>query len=235
MNIKLIAAIITMTVSAVACAGETEDVISSMMKSKFPGIRVSSVNESPVPGFYEVYSNAGMAYVSGDGSKIFVGELIDVSGDKPRNLTSEHIAEITRMDFGDLTVSDAITIKRGNGKFKFAVFSDPDCPYCKAMEKELEKVTNYTEYVYMFPLESLHPKARAKAEAIWCSKDRADSWMAATTKNREFVAASCDNPIDRNAAFAENHGIQGTPTVILENGKRTDYKALVDAIKSQKQ
>ena len=76
---------------------------------------------------------------------------------------------MSRVNFEDLPLSDAIKVVKGNGERTIAIFSDVDCPYCKRLEKEeLINVDNITIYTFLYPL-AIHPKARAKSEKIWCS------------------------------------------------------------------
>ena len=65
--------------------------------------------------------------------------------------------------------SVTLTVKKGNGERKLMVMTDPDCPFCKQLEKELKAVDNI-EITYIFlPLESLHPDAKRKVELIWAA------------------------------------------------------------------
>ena len=64
----------------------------------------------------------------------FVGRMVDVRTQE--NLTEKRINELTRVDFDKLPLERAIVTVKGSGARKVAVFSDPDCPYCKQHEKE---------------------------------------------------------------------------------------------------
>jgi protein-disulfide isomerase len=61
-----------------------------------------------------------------------------------------------------------------NAPIVIVEYSDIDCPYCKRFEPTIEKiVTDYqgkvTRVYRHFPLDSLHPNARTKAEATECA------------------------------------------------------------------
>ncbi len=45
-----------------------------------------------------------------------------------------------------------------------AVFSDPDCGYCKKVGASLARMDNLTVYTFLFPLETLHPQAMVKGD-----------------------------------------------------------------------
>jgi hypothetical protein len=65
---------------------------------------------------------------------------------------------------------------QGQRRSQAAIFEDPDCPYCKVLEKTLKEVNNLTVFVFLFPIDQLHPEAAAKSRAVWCAPDRAKAW-----------------------------------------------------------
>jgi thiol:disulfide interchange protein DsbC len=115
----------------------------------------------------------------------------------------------------------AIVKVKGDGSRKIAIFTDPDCPYCKRLEHELAKVSNVTVYVFLLPLPQLHPDAPRKARAVWCSADPAKAWDALMLEGQEPAAPGpeCKDPIAEVAKVADAIGIRGTPGVAFANGK----------------
>ena len=109
---------------------------------------------------------------------------------------------------------------RGNGKLKVAVFSDPDCPYCKRLEHEFEKMTDITIYNFMMPIPSLHPDAARKAEILWCQPNPTQAWTDWMRKG-QFPSgkANCDNPVAETTSLGEQFGFNGTPTLVFPNGR----------------
>jgi thiol:disulfide interchange protein DsbC len=163
------------------------------------------------------------------------GSLLEDASKK--NLTAERLKELTSIKFDDLPLKNAIEIKKGTGAYKFAVFTDPDCPYCKTLEQGLDKMalTDYTAYVFLYPLKNIHPDAAEKAESIWCSKDKQGTWLNWMVKDTAPVKSTCDNPIESNEKLAEDLGVAGTPTIYLNNGMQTQNpQELVAAIKEKK-
>jgi thiol:disulfide interchange protein DsbC len=201
-----------------------------------PPIKAKSIKLSPLAGLYEVYASGNIFYVDKTVSYVMVGgSLLDDASKK--NLTAERLKELTSIKFGDLPLKNAIEIKKGTGAYKFAVFTDPDCPYCKTLEQGLEKleVTDYTAYVFLFPLKELHPDAVAKAESIWCAKDKPEAWLNWMVKGTSPVSSTCDNPIVSNEKLADALGVAGTPTIYLNDGKQTQNpQELIAAIKERK-
>ena len=153
-----------------------------------------------------------------------------------KNLTAERLNELTSIKFDTLPFKNAIEIKKGTGAYKFAVFSDPDCPFCKTLEQGLDKLalTDYTAYVFLFPLKELHPDATAKAESIWCAKDKSQAWTNLMVKGDAPQKATCANPLADNEKLADKLGVAGTPTIYLNDGKQTQSpQDLVKAIKKE--
>ena len=152
----------------------TATTIKKAIESRFPGAHVLDVQPSVVPGLYELYIGDQIVYSDAAGDYLVMGPIVDAQTHD--NLTEARLNEHGRIKFASLPLDRAIKVVKGNGRRKFAVFSDPDCPFCQQLEKSLLPVTDITMYVFLFPIAQLHPQAPAKAHAIWCAKDRAEAW-----------------------------------------------------------
>lgn len=183
------------------------------------GLKVLSVQTTPISGLYEVVvSDNQLVYVDAKADYMLVGDLLDL---KNRNsLTQARVAELSRVDFAKLPLNEAIKEVRGNGKRMVAVFADPDCPFCKKLEREFEQMTDVTIYTFLFPIPDLHPQAQNQSVQIWCQADRTKAW---TQWMRHDVVPknvpSCTNPIEKNMALGVKLGFNGTPTMIFPSGK----------------
>ena len=185
-------------------------------------LKIESVATTPIKGIYEVVipSAAGktVAYTDETGAYMLVGDLIETKAG--RSLTDERKEVLNAVDFNSLPFDKAITEVRGNGKLKVAVFSDPDCPFCKKLEHEFAKMTDITIYSFMMPLASLHPDAARKAEQIWCQSDRTTAWIKWMREGKmPPQVAVCDNPVAETTSLGEQLGFHGTPALIMPNGK----------------
>lgn len=57
--------------------------------------------------------------------------------------------------------------------------------------------------------------------AVWCAKDQLKAWdEIAQIGTTPPGAVTCENPIPKIVEFAKKHRITGTPTTILEDGRR---------------
>ncbi len=182
-------------------------------------LTIRSVQPAPVKGWFEVVlPDNQIVYVDGDVKYMMAGSLIDLGAKK--DLTAERTKALNVIDFSSLPLENAITEVRGSGKYKVAVFSDPDCPFCHRLEKEFAKMTDVTIYTLLMPIDALHPAARAKSEQIWCQKDRTAAWTAWMREGKAPAkVAACPNPVEKTIALGEELGFTGTPTVVFPNGQ----------------
>ena len=180
--------------------------------------KIEEVTRTPMAGLYEVRLSTNEIYYSdAEGNFLIQGNLIDTKS--RRNLTEEREAKLSAIDFASLPLKDAITITRGNGKRKLAVFEDPNCGYCKRFERDLAKVDNVTIYLFLYPI--LSADSTDKSRAVWCAKDPAQAWANLMTRDQTPSPASCNTAaIDRNLNFGRQHKITGTPTLIAQDGSR---------------
>ncbi len=186
--------------------------------ARFPDIQVQSVAETPIKGLYEVAIPGRLLSVDGKAAYLFVGNIIDAK--TQRNLTEERMRQLFRVKFDALPFDQAIKVVKGNGRRRMAVFSDPDCPYCVRLEKELQGVTNVTVYTFLFPIDTLHPGASGKAKAIWCTADRSKAWSAWMQEGKAPAGnADCATPLAQIAELGRKLGVNGTPTLIFADGQ----------------
>jgi thiol:disulfide interchange protein DsbC len=198
------------------------------IKTLYPSTRFDSVARTPVPNLYEVVIGKSIAYIDASGKYFMFGHLYDMQ--TQTDMTALRMEAITRVDFASLPLGDAIKTVRGNGARKLAVFSDPDCPYCKVLEKNLLGMTDVTIYTFLYPLAGLHPQARAKAIGIWCAKDKRAAWDNVMVKGQPAPQGQCDHPLDRNAALGASMKIQGTPMLISADGRQMPGAVAADAL-----
>ena len=203
--------------SGYAQAQAEQQVKTEIQKKLGTNAKVRSVTASPVSGLYEVLVGNEIFYTDTSGKYLIQGEIIELASGK--NLTELRQADLNRIKWADLTQANAIKIVRGNGSRQLAVFSDPNCGYCKRLEKSLLQLDNVTIYTYLIPI--LSPDSAQKSKQIWCSSDPYKSytdWMinGITPSGK----SDCNTPLDKNMAFAKTYGITGTPTLFFTDGSR---------------
>ena len=188
------------------------------LREAFPASRIDSVATTAVDGVFEVVAGPNVFYTDNSGRYVLFGKLFDM---KTRtDITAARIAEVQRLDVSILTHANAIKEVRGNGKRVLYVFADPNCGYCKALEKTLQEVNDVTVYTYLVPL--LGPDSFEKGRAIWCASDRATAWSDWMLRGRTPKPASdrCDDPLDINTELSKKLDMPGTPMLIAADGRR---------------
>lgn len=210
------AAILSLGLNLSASAQESD--IRKALAERIPQMdKIDEVRSTPMTGLYEVRIGTDLFYTDAKGNYVIQGELIDTKA--RRNLTEDRINKLTAVNFSELPLKDAVTIVRGDGKRKVAVFEDPNCGYCKRFERDMQQVNNVTVYLFLYPI--LSPDSAEKSRNIWCSKDKASAWQDQMVRDKLATAASCDtSALQRNLAFGKKHKITGTPTLIFTNGSR---------------
>lgn len=210
---------IALTLASTAMADEAA--VRRMLEGKLPGAKIQSVQKLPVSGLYEVVVAAGdgpaLYYVDDKATAIFVGDIFDAKSG--RNITEERKRRLSAIQWDGLPFQWALTTKRGNGRRKIAVFSDPNCPYCKRFEKELAKLDDITVHIFLYPV--IKQQSVTLTKSVWCSKDRAKAWDDLMLRDiQPTAAADCDTPIEQIVNLGRRVGAKSTPTWFLENGER---------------
>ena len=216
----LCALVMSLSVQAPSFAQTSEPPSAALLerlKTLYPATRFGAVTATPWMGVFEVAMGNNIAYVDETGQFFLFGHLYDMKGQ--RDLTAERKDSLARIDFASLPLEDAIREVRGSGARKFAMFSDPDCPYCRRLEAEIKTLSDVTIYTFLMPIQSLHPEARGKAIAVWCSEDRVSAWHALMWRDEAFSAKECVHPVDRNIELGERLGVAGTPTLVAADGR----------------
>ena len=218
---KLLSAIVfigaTLLCTSPIHAQQEQQLKAEIQKKLGANAKVKSVSPAPVSGLYEVLVGNDIFYTDASGKYLIQGEIIELASGK--NITEQRQMDLNRIKWGDLTPANAIKNVRGNGSRQLAVFSDPNCGYCKRLEKSLQQLDNVTIYTYLIPI--LSPDSAQKSKQIWCSSDPYKAyidWMV------NGIAPSgkgeCTTPLDKNMAFAKTYGITGTPTLFFTDGSR---------------
>ncbi len=204
------------------CHNLSFDEATEMVKSVNSEIEVMEIKVSPVAGLWEITIMArgkrGIAYIDFPKAHIITGSIIDVTSNL--NLTNDRLYEISKVEFEDIPLEDALILGNPEARFKAIVFDDPDCPYCKNLHREMKSLVEEYEdiafYIKLLPLKS-HPTAYKKAKAIVCLRSMA--LLERSYDGRPLPPPTCETTeVDDTIELAERLGIATTPTIILPDG-----------------
>ena len=206
--------------SAGACSAD-EASVRQTVEARF-GVKVEEVTKTTFAGLYEVRLGEEIVYTDERVSYLMVGNLID--GKTRENLTDARREKLSTIKFDDLPLDAAIKTVRGNGRTTLAVFADPNCGFCKRMERDLAAMSDVTIYTFLYPIldASNNGDSMRKSKAIWCAKDRSKAWFDLMLKNvSPIMMGNCDTTaLQRNLELGQKLGISGTPTSFVRSGQR---------------
>ncbi len=182
---------------------------------------IASVKPAPVKGLCEVIIKAQggkkLTYVDASGKYLVVGRIIDIKARK--DLTQERVVDLNRLSPDKLKkLEELVAFSEGKGPEIFFV-TDPDCPHCKRAEKillPLARAGKLKVKVILFPLESIHPKAKEKAIAIICDGKGLEALIEG------YQGKQCEEgrrKVEKAIATLPKLGIRATPTYIFPDGK----------------
>lgn len=221
-RIRIAALALAAAATALGCpaqADQVTDKLKATLQARLGSdADIKGITKAPVAGLYEINLGSQIIYSDANGDYILLGELVDTK--TRRNLTEARLSDLNRIDFANLPFANAVKVVKGNGSRKIAVFSDPNCPYCRQLESTLKSVNNVTIYTFLYPV--LSPDSTAKAKSIWCSADRAKAWESWMLERQTPTAAGTCNTaaLDSNLTLGAKMNVTGTPTVILADGRR---------------
>ena len=216
---KLVSFTLLSAFATLAIADEAS--VKKAVEAAYPKFKVDSVVKTSYAGLYEVFMGGQIIYT--DEKMTFLiaeGHVVDPKSKK--DMTTDRLDELTKVDFYSLPLDQAIKVVKGNGSRKLVVFSDVDCPYCKRLEQnELVNITDVTIYTFLYPLIQLHPDSANKSKSIWCAANRTKAWEDWILNNQlPKSAGNCEVPLEKVGDLARKLGVNSTPTLIFSDGKR---------------
>lgn len=191
---------------------------------------VKEIRMSPVKGLWlirlEKDGQPGTAYLDFARKNIIAGDIFSLEGVKPSgefiNGSDHPRPSKAKIDTASIPLKNSIKMGNSEGKKKLFVFSDPDCPFCRKMHRELQRLEKIAPdvaiYIIPYPL-PMHPGAYDKARVLMEKGSR-------ELVDRAFDGGALPEPtrpdsraqIDANVSFAKANGISAAPTCVLTDG-----------------
>lgn len=164
------------------------------------------------------------AFVTKDFKNLVVGKVYNINTKKEL---------IMPLDINVTALKKIAAFKMGTGKDEYFIFTDPECPYCQRLEKEIHAHTirkNVTVYKILFPL-SFHKHSKSMTRYIFSQKDDKASAKAMfdiankSTKYKDAKYSDTERSkynkmIQSSIAAGNRAGISGTPTLVNAKGEK---------------
>jgi len=194
------------------------------------GVEVSSVKPTPIDGLYEVRADGQIVYLTGDARYALQGSLIDLEA--RRNLTEDARAEVRRAELAALATGGTLDFPaKGEQKHVIYIFTDVDCGYCRKLHQEVPKLNQagVTVRYLAYPRAGLDSEAYRTMASVWCAADP-QATLTAAKGGAAVPEKSCDNPVKAHFEMGNRMGVQGTPSILLEDGTELGGYAPADQI-----
>jgi len=201
--------------------------IETALKKVFPrakNFKVIKVSPSSLPGFCEAVVGSGgpfknVIYVDQKGEYAFLGQLVNLKTGE--NLTRKRVMELSKLTPSQMKeLEKYVAFTAGKGPKTVYLITDPDCPFCKKLEKTLSELIaegKITVKVILMPLERLHPKAKEKCVALICDKKGFAELMAGYTSTNQCEEGK--KKVEEAQKYLASLGIRGTPALVLPDGR----------------
>jgi thiol:disulfide interchange protein DsbC len=197
-----------------AVRGAIESAIGKMA----PHARIQSLQPSPVPGLFQVVAQGQVLYISGDGRYVIEGDAYDIG--TRTALNDEVMNRLRRHAVAKIAPDQMIRFAPPRPRYTVVVFTDLDCPYCRAFHANIAAINKLgiaVEYLF-WPRSGLNTPSSQKAVSVWCAADRKAAFTAAKL-GVDPKPAQCGNPVKRDYDLGIDLGVEGTPTIIAGNGE----------------
>ena len=184
------------------------------LATKYPKLKFDNIQPTELKGIYSATMDGQVVYLDEAGEHVMLGSMIRLKDQK--NLTKDLVVNANRVRWSDLPLNQAIKTVKGNGQHQIAIFSDPNCPYCQKLEKELDQLNNVTVYTFLYPIQTA---SILPSKQVWCSASPSYTWQNLILRHIQPPQnSSCENPIQQNLNLGKKLGIDGTPGIIFSNG-----------------
>ncbi len=224
-GMPLIGVLCVAALTWVPAAGEegvkAADLASRLAKMDL-GLAIKGVNPSEVPGLFEVLTDGGLLYVTGDARHLIAGSIYEIRDGDLVNLTERRRAYERRELLAGIDPADFITFTPEDGaQATVTVFTDTDCGYCRRLHGKMpEYHANGIEVRYLaYPRTGVGSPTYDKMVAAWCSDD-ARGAMDALKRGEGIPEGYCEtHPVSEQFELGQLMGITGTPAILLPSGQ----------------
>ena len=193
--------------------------VKTELSRAFPEMTKATIKPAPVNGLYEVELDTQIFYATPDGKYLFMGDMVDLNG--RTNLTEARRATLRMKMLNEVGEENMLVIGPANAKRTLTVFTDVDCGYCAMFHRDvptLNKEGVKVRYLF-FPRTGLGSESYKRAVAVWCAPDRAKA-IGIAKAGGKIDMKTCANPVERHYHLGERLGVEGTPTIFVDDGKK---------------
>lgn len=188
------------------------------LQQTFTNLKFEDFGPSPIKGpIYQASAGGRIIYYAPDSEHLLFAAIYDRNG---VNLTALAQDTAARRKLGAIDPAKALAIGPA-GAPTVVEFTDPDCPYCRALDRfwaaKAAEGKPVRRLIYF--VSGIHPEAAAKAEHILCSVDKEAAFQAIYAGAAPSKLLTCPegkSGVQAHAGIVGQIGIGGTPTIIAD-------------------
>ncbi|MEM6409961.1 MAG: DsbC family protein [Pseudomonadota bacterium] len=234
-----------LALAASALASPTDKDVEAALADRLPKTEITAIDCEKIEGVCEVQARQNLFYIDHGARYLIIGRVYDMetkqdltaarllemnpdmliggggaaAGDAPSGASASAQPAAPKVDaqvdpaaLAALPRNGAVVM--GRGRKTVTVFSDFRCGYCKQLHETLETLD---VKVVERPISVLG--TRPISEAVICSTDKRRAVNQAYDGGSITTGGDCDTSgLDANETFARQHGFNGTPVIVREDG-----------------
>lgn len=196
------------------------------LQQTFTNLRFEDFGPSPIQGpIYQATAGGRVLYFAPESGHLLFAAVYDRNGVNVTALAQDANA---RRRLEAIDPAQALVIGPANAP-KVIEFTDPDCPYCQALERfwTAKAAEGKAVQRHIYFVSVIHPQAAAKAEHIMCSPDREAAFREIYSGASPAQLRRCPEgaaKVSADAATVQNLGITGTPTLFVDGRMISGFK-----------
>lgn len=199
-------------------ADELSD-LKARLEQRFGDLKIRELTPSPVPGLYELVYDASVGYVTADGRYLIInGQLVEL--ESGRNLTAARRKQLVLGAIEGVGEKNMIVFAPKKTLRTITVFTDVDCSYCARLHQEVPALNRAGVKVryLLYPRAGLGSESAKRIESVWCAKDRQKA-IGIAKAGGQVENKTCANPIKEHLHLGQMLGVNGTPALVLDDGR----------------
>ena len=173
-------------------------------------------------GFFEVnFEGIEPLYVSSDGNYLVSGDIYLITTEGLVNKSEARRDYQRKTLINNLNKEEFITFEPEETLHNIYVFTDVDCGYCRQFHNQIDDYLNLGIKVnYLaYPRAGINSDSFNKISSAWCNEDPNYS-LTLLKQGKNIDAKACkDNPVEKHFNLGNAIGVQGTPSIITNEGK----------------
>ncbi|WP_338045407.1 DsbC family protein [Novosphingobium kaempferiae] len=202
------------------------DAAQRQLRQTFTNLAFADFAPAPVKGpIFQAVAGGRMLYFAPESEHLLFAAVYDKNG---VNLTALAQDASARKRLAAIDPQSALVIGPRDAP-KVIEFTDPDCPYCRALDRFWAAKAAEGKVVqrHIYFMSAIHPQAAAKAEHILCSPDPVVAFSALYQGVEPTELLKCPagaRKVTEDANTGRKVGVSGTPTLFIEGRQISGFQ-----------